>query len=159
MSGHSKPFLNAPLHPMITKEVPKWCSKTPQMPPKWCPRPIKISKFDAHLPETKSQFLWFVIANLFFLQGFQSCRSFKSCKSVQIANDKSAGWPEELMKSTCIATATLRTHRLHSLMAPGNLQILQILQACKSPVNWLPDGAGGRGEALRYIYIYIYISI
>ena len=32
------------------------------------------------------------------------------------------------------------------------LQIFQIHLVCKSTINWLPEGAGGRGEALRYIY-------
>ena len=28
--GHSRALLSAPLHPMITKVVPKWCPKTPK---------------------------------------------------------------------------------------------------------------------------------
>ena len=56
------------------------------------------------------------------------------------------------MKSASIATATFRTHRLHSLMAPGNLSnpanpanpsSLQITS------QLVARGAGGRGEALR----------
>ena len=30
------------------------------------------------------------------------------------------------------------------------LQIFQIHLVCKSTVNWLPEGAGGRGEVLGY---------
>ena len=54
------------------------------------------------------------------------------------------------MKSASIATATLRTHRLHSLMAPGNLSNPANPSSLQITSRLVARGAGGRGEALRY---------
>ena len=64
------------------------------------------------------------------------------------------------MKPKSIATATLRTHRLHSLMAPGNISNPAIFSSLQITSQLVARGAGGRGEALGiYIYIYIYVSV
>ena len=55
------------------------------------------------------------------------------------------------MKSVSIATATLRTHRLHSLMAPGNLSNPANPPSLQITSQLVARGAGGRGEALRQI--------
>jgi len=56
------------------------------------------------------------------------------------------------MKPTSTATATLRTHRLHSLMASGNLLNPANPLSLQITSQQVARGAGGRGEALRYIY-------
>ena len=53
------------------------------------------------------------------------------------------------MKLTSTATATLRTHRLHSLMAPGNLSNPANPSSLQITSQLVARGAGGRGEALR----------
>ena len=57
------------------------------------------------------------------------------------------------MKLTSIATATLRTHRLRSLMAPGNLSNPANPSSLQITSQLVARGAGGRGEALRYTHI------
>ena len=53
------------------------------------------------------------------------------------------------MKSTSLATAIFRTHRLHSLMAPGNLSNPANPSSLQATRQLVARGAGGRGEALR----------
>ena len=42
--GHSRAFLNAPLHHMITKLKPKWSPRIPKCSKNGLPRPLKINK-------------------------------------------------------------------------------------------------------------------
>ena len=53
------------------------------------------------------------------------------------------------MKLISIATATLRTDRLRSLMAPGNLSNPANPSSLQITNRLVARGAGGRGEALR----------
>ena len=54
------------------------------------------------------------------------------------------------MKLTSIATATLKTHRLRRLMAPGNLSNPANPSSLQITSQLVARGAGGRGEALIY---------
>ena len=76
MLGHSRTLLGAPLHPMITKMVPKWCPKTPE-----CLQ-----------NGVQDQWSEWKVGWFSYFYNDKSCRSFKSCKSIQIANYKSAGY-------------------------------------------------------------------
>ena len=133
-----------PLAPNDHQSGAKVVPQDPKMPPKWCPRPIKISSLECK--STLNQFSIIVSCDCKFASKNDNVLNFfNDFDPADLSNPVN----KESMKSTSIVTATLRTHRLHSLMAPGNNSnpanpsILQITS------QLVARGAGGRGEALR----------